>query len=101
MFKIKKKNHKLDIWKHIKRYVQPKTNHEGYFLKLKAKKFFRTRNKRKRYVQLPFLSIRAIQVEGNPSERFPTYILISAQKVLFLTLFLIGFERFLCTNYYN
>ena len=26
---------------------------------------------------------------------------ISAQKVLFLTLFLIGFERFLCTNYYN
>ena len=26
---------------------------------------------------------------------------ISFQKVLFLTLFLIGFERFLCTNYYN
>ena len=27
--------------------------------------------------------------------------LISAQKVLFLTLLLIGFERFLCTNCYN
>ena len=26
---------------------------------------------------------------------------ISAKKVLFSTLFLIGFERFLCTNYYN
>ena len=26
---------------------------------------------------------------------------ISAQKVLFGTLFLIGFERFLCTNCYN
>ena len=26
---------------------------------------------------------------------------ISAQKVLFCTLFLIGFERFLCTNCYN
>ena len=26
---------------------------------------------------------------------------ISAKKVLFRTLFLIGFERFLCTNCYN
>ena len=26
---------------------------------------------------------------------------ISFQKVLFSTLFLIGFERFLCTNNYN
>ena len=26
---------------------------------------------------------------------------ISAQNKLFRTLFLIGFKRFLCTNYYN